>query len=131
MNKNILSLSLAAVIVTAATFSASSGTAQSTPPAAQSAGARLYQAKCGSCHTLATNRVGPMHRGVFGRRAGAVAGFNYSPALRASNITWNAQTLDQWLQGPQRMVRGSRMFQTIPNATERAAIIAYLRTEAR
>ncbi len=57
------------------------------------------------------------------------AGYNYSPALRAANITWNAATLDQWLQGPQKMVKGTRMFFTVPGPAERTAIIAYLRSE--
>ncbi len=92
-------------------------------------GATLYRMRCGSCHAIDTNRTGPMHRGVVGRRAASVAGYNYSPALRASNIIWTPQALDQWLQGPQRMVRGSRMFFTVANPQERAAIIAYLRSQ--
>lgn len=58
------------------------------------------------------------------------AGYNYSPALRASNIIWNTTTLDQWLQGPPKMVKGSRMFLSVSDPAERAAIIAYLRSEA-
>ncbi|MEK6541457.1 MAG: c-type cytochrome [Pseudomonadota bacterium] len=92
-------------------------------------GAALYLSRCGGCHSIATNRVGPAHRGVVGRRAGSQPGFSYSAALRGSNITWTPQALDQWLRGPQVMVRGSRMFTSVPNPTERAAIIAYLRTQ--
>ena len=104
-----------------------SGTDARAQTAAVPDGAALYRVRCGSCHTIDTNRTGPMHRGVVGRRAAAVPGYNYSSALRASNITWTPQALDQWLQGPQRMVRGSRMFFTVANPQERAAIIAYLR----
>jgi cytochrome c len=100
--------------------------AQATPPPLD--GARLYQTKCGGCHSIAANRVGPAHKGVFGRKAGMAAGYNYSPALKAANITWNAATLDQWLQGPQKVVKGSRMFMAVPNPAERAAIIGYLRS---
>ncbi|MCC7394025.1 MAG: c-type cytochrome [Sphingomonadaceae bacterium] len=97
--------------------------------AAMPDGATLYRMRCGSCHAIDANRTGPLHRGVVGRRAASVPGYAYSPALRASNITWTPQTLDQWLQGPQRMVRGSRMFFTVANPQERAAIIAYLRSQ--
>lgn len=102
--------------------------AQTAPAAAD--GARIYQAKCGGCHSIAANKVGPAHKGVFGRKAGSAPGYNYSPALRAANIIWNAATLDQWLQGPQKMVKGSKMFLSVPNAAERAAIIGYLRAES-
>ncbi|MEQ1510334.1 MAG: c-type cytochrome [Sphingopyxis sp.] len=92
-------------------------------------GAALYQSRCGGCHSIAANRVGPAHRGVVGRRAGSFAGYSYSPQLRGSNIVWTPANLDRWLQGPQAMVRGSRMFTTVANPAERAAIIAYLRTQ--
>lgn len=99
------------------------------PPVTTPNGAALYQSRCGGCHSIAANRVGPAHRGVVGRRAGTYAGYSYSAPLRASNISWTPQNLDRWLQGPQAMVRGSRMFTSVPNAAERAAIIAYLRTQ--
>lgn len=91
-------------------------------------GAALYKAKCGSCHSIPANKIGPAHKGVFGRRAGLAAGYNYSTPLKSSNITWNDKTLDLWLQGPQKMVKGSKMFLSVPNAAERAAIIAYLKS---
>lgn len=93
-------------------------------------GMKLYQAKCGGCHSIAANKVGPAHKGVFGRKAAMAPGYTYSPALRAANITWTAATLDQWLQGPQKMVKGTRMFLSVPNPAERGAIIAYLKSDA-
>ncbi len=91
-------------------------------------GETLYQQRCGACHSLDANRVGPMHRGVFGRRAGAVPGFRYSPALRDLDVTWDEQTLDRWLAGPTRMAPGTTMGMVTPNAQDRADIIAYLRS---
>jgi cytochrome c len=93
-------------------------------------GAALYQAKCGGCHSIATNRIGPAHKGVFGRKAGMAAGYKYSPALKASGIVWNDQTLDKWLQGPPKVVKGTKMFFTVPDPAQRAAIIAYLKSPA-
>lgn len=107
------------------------GAAQAPAPAsAPNEGAELYQAKCGGCHSLAANKIGPAHKGVFGRKAAMVAGYNYSPALRAAKITWDSKTLDLWLQGPQKLVKGSRMYLAVPDPAQRAAIIAYLQSDA-
>ena len=48
--------------------------------------------------------VGPSLRGVFGRRAGAADDFRFSPALKRSGITWNAQTIDAYIADPQQAV---------------------------
>jgi cytochrome c len=60
----------------------------------------LYNSRCIACHSPDANRVGPMHRGLFGREAGAVPGFNYSNALSNARVVWDEQTLDQWLADP-------------------------------
>jgi len=88
-------------------------------------GATLYQA-CMACHSLDEDDVGPRHRGVVGRTAGTVPGFAYSPALRNSHIVWGAETLDRWLTNPQALVPGARMFFAMPNAQDRADVIAWL-----
>lgn len=87
-------------------------------------------AVCGSCHTVEPGRngAGPSLAGVWGRKAGTLPGFPYSPALASSGIVWNAQTLDTWLQGPMRMVPGTRMVVGVPDAQARKAVIAYLET---
>ena len=107
----------------------SAGHSQTRPSTAASNGEALYQARCGGCHSIAANRIGPAHRGVVGRRAGTSPGFAYSTALRGANIVWTPQNLDRWLQGPRRLVPGVRMFTSVANPTERAAIIAYLGTQ--
>lgn len=91
-----------------------------------SRGAALYEARCGACHSLDANRIGPAHRGVFGRRAGTVPGFRYSPALKASGVVWTAPNLDRWLAGPPRMVPGTAMGISVASAQDRADLIAYL-----
>ena len=92
-------------------------------------GAVLYQQRCGGCHSIDANRVGPRHRGVIGRKAGSIADYNYSPALHAANFAWDEARLNVWLQGPSRLVPGTKMFFSVPDPKERAAIIAYLRTQ--
>jgi cytochrome c len=89
-------------------------------------GETLYESRCGACHSIQTNRIGPKHLGVVGRKAGSIAGFDYSPALKKAKFVWTPKQLDKWLQGPGKLVRGTNMAFTVPKAEDRAAIIAYL-----
>lgn len=99
------------------------------PAAGQDAGRGelLYEQRCSACHSLDADRTGPHHRGVFGRRAGSVSGFAYSPALRRTTIVWDRDTLDAWLGNPEALIPGQGMGYSVDNATDRADIIAYLR----
>lgn len=89
-------------------------------------GAQVYKT-CGICHSLDKNGVGPKHAGVFGRTAGTVSDYRYSPALQKSGIVWNAETLDKWLADPQAMVPGTKMFFALDDAKDRADVIEYLK----
>ena len=88
-------------------------------------GKSLYQA-CSGCHSLDENDVGPKHRGVVGRHSGIVPGYAYSPALKASGLTWDRANLDRWLTNPQALVPGARMYFSVRDPQTRADIIAYL-----
>jgi cytochrome c len=90
-------------------------------------GKALYESRCIGCHSLDADRVGPRHRGVFGRRAGAVAGYAYSPALGNAALVWDRATLDRWLANPERLVPGQRMNYSVPEPEDRADLIEYLR----
>jgi cytochrome c len=91
-------------------------------------GEQLY-VRCMACHALAMDRVGPRHCGVLGRRAGSVAGFDYSSAMKRSGIVWNEKTLDRFLLKPLAMVPGSSMtYDGVPDARDRRDLIAYLRS---
>jgi cytochrome c len=92
-------------------------------------GAKVYQ-DCMICHSLDKNEIGPMHRNVFGRRAASVPGYDYSAALKASNIVWNETTLDKWLADPQAFVPGTKMSFSVDDAQDRADVIAFLREKA-
>lgn len=90
-------------------------------------GEQIY-VRCLACHALATDRVGPRHCGVVGRRAGAVADFDYSPAMKKSGLVWNEKTLDRFLKKPLALLPGSSMtYDGVPDAAERADLIAYLK----
>jgi len=94
-------------------------------------GEQVY-GRCLACHALAYDRVGPRHCGLFGRRAGSLPGFAYTPAMRGSGIVWNAATLDRFLAAPMRVVPGTSMtYDGIPDAAERAALIAWLERAGR
>ncbi|MFN0046240.1 MAG: c-type cytochrome [Sphingorhabdus sp.] len=115
----------------AAIFLVSAATAQTKktlPIGNPIAGKVLYEAKCGGCHSLDANRIGPLHRGVVGRRPGAVTGYAYSTGVKALGGIWTPARLNQWLQGPQQMARGSKMFTTVSHAVDRRDIIAYLQS---
>jgi cytochrome c len=90
-------------------------------------GEQIYH-RCQGCHSIDRNRIGPMHKGLFGRAAGSVPDFDYSAAMKASGIVWSEVTLDQFLQGPRKMVPGTKMtFIGVPAAKDRADLIAYLK----
>jgi cytochrome c len=88
-------------------------------------GALLYQS-CMGCHSLGDNDVGPRHRGVVGRTAGAVPDYAYSAALRKSGLVWTPANLDKWLTNPQKLVPGTKMYFSVAKPQDRADIIAYL-----
>lgn len=93
-------------------------------------GQMLYEG-CADCHSIAENGVGPMHKGVVGRKAGSVPGYDYSPDLKNSGIVWTEENLDKWLTGPQAMVPETKMFFDVPDAQDRADIIAFLKEKAK
>lgn len=89
-------------------------------------GQALYESRCVACHSIDSHRVGPAHRGLIGRKAGSAAGYAYSDALKASSIVWRADTLDRWLADPERTIAGQTMGYSVPDARDRADLIAYL-----
>ncbi len=90
-------------------------------------GEQIYH-RCQGCHSIDRNRIGPMHKGLFGRPAGSVPGFAYTDAMKNSGIVWSEQTLDQFLQGPRKMVPGTKMtYAGVADPQDRADLIAYLK----
>ncbi|HTZ38468.1 MAG TPA: cytochrome c family protein [Stellaceae bacterium] len=83
--------------------------------------------KCKICHALVAgggNRVGPDLHGIFGRPAGTAPGFAYSPALKASGIVWDDETLAKFLRDPKDAVPGNRM--SFPGIADEATLRALL-----
>ncbi len=95
-------------------------------------GEQVYT-RCAACHAIDSNRTGPQHCGLFGRRAGTEPGFTgYSKAMRDSKIVWNARTLDHFLQDPMKAVPGTAMgYAGVKDPKERADLIAWLGVATR
>ena len=87
----------------------------------------LYESRCVACHSIDGNLVGPAHRGVYGRRAGSVQGYDYSTSLCNSHIKWTEKTLDRWLANPEGLIPGQKMGYSVPDPKDRADLIAFLK----
>ncbi len=89
---------------------------------------------CAACHKLeaGANNVGPSLHGVFTRKAGELADFRYSPAIKRSGIIWTPETLDKFITDPQAMVPGNRMpYAGMASPSDRADLIAYLQNATK
>jgi cytochrome c oxidase assembly protein Cox11 len=94
-------------------------------------GEALFAERCSACHAFDRNKTAPMLGGVFGRKAGAAAGYSYSPALRDADIRWSADNLEHWLTDPRKFVPGARMPVRVLDPATRRDIIAYLEQQGR
>lgn len=93
-------------------------------------GAEVYRA-CAVCHTLHPddeNRAGPTLHRIFGRKAGAAPGYNYSEAFRKLEIVWTRETVSRLFEiGPQAYTPGTKMpEQTVNDPEDRAALMDFL-----
>jgi len=87
-------------------------------------------AMCASCHSIAPggpNMTGPHLHGVVGRKAGSVADYNYSDAIKNAGFSWDAARLDTWIAAPRTMLPGTKMsFVGMKDPKDRTDVIAYL-----
>jgi cytochrome c len=90
-------------------------------------GNAVFEKRCIGCHALEADREGPRLAGVYGRKAGGVAGFTYSAGLKNLGATWNIATLEKWLSDPDLMVPDNNMSFSVPKAEERRDLIAFLK----
>jgi cytochrome c len=101
-------------------------------------GQRAFQ-RCYACHSLRAGEhdlPGPSLRGIIGRRAGTLPGFEFSVGMieagRSRKLVWTRETLDAFLVDPERMVPGTTMGGPgLPDAEDRRDVIDYLEQSAR
>lgn len=74
------------------------------------------------------SKTGPNLHGLFGRTSGTVEGYSYTQANRDKGVTWNDQTLFDYLENPKKYIPGTKMaFAGFKKPQERADVIAYLK----
>jgi cytochrome c len=125
-----------APLVALATFTAAGGASvhaqMPLPSAAKPSGAELFAQQCAICHSLSpadVPRQGPALAGIYGRKAGSVVGFNYSPGYGEADFVWDVAHLDSYLTDPQAVIPGAVMLYKQKNADVRKAIIAFLKEQ--
>lgn len=105
---------------------------EATPVSADAADAAPSSfAICKSCHSVEKGKhvIGPSLFGIYGTKAGDVAGYSFSPAMKASGLTWDDATLDRFLASPMKTVPGTRMtYAGQPDAAKRQELIAYIKS---
>ena len=87
--------------------------------------------QCAACHSTTPGKtiIGPSLAHVYGRKAGSLAGFQYSDAMKGSGLTWTSSNLDAFLTNPAGKVPGTLMgLAGIKDAAQRKAIVDYLKT---
>ena len=95
------------------------------------AGRAIFQRICQACHSpeIGINKVGPSLWNVVGRQAASVPDFVYSDAMKNNKSIWSVSSLDVYLADPRGDVHGAKMFfKGLPEAKDRADVIAYLQT---
>ena len=105
------------------------GALAATPAAAADAvhGKVVFQT-CAACHSDKPDAIGPSLRGVYGRKAGALDDFRYSPAMQRSGLTWDDANLHAYIKDPQAKVKGNRMpFGGLSSDADIDDVIAYLK----
>lgn len=94
------------------------------------AGEKVY-AQCRVCHQIgptAKNAVGPVHNGLFGRKAGTYPGYSYSNANKESGLTWDEATFREYIRDPKAKIPGTKMaFAGIKDEQKVTDLIAFIK----
>lgn len=92
-------------------------------------GADVFDGQCAECHSVkpGKNKKGPSLFGILGRKAGSIADFSYSDAMKNSGITWTVDKLDDYITHPKKTVPGDKMkYDGLEDAKDRADLIQFL-----
>ncbi|KFY17350.1 hypothetical protein V491_05025 [Pseudogymnoascus sp. VKM F-3775] len=98
-------------------------------------GANLFKTRCAQCHTLGdgeANKIGPNLFGLFGRQTGSVEGYSYTDANKQKAITWNTDTLFEYLENPKKYIPGTKMaFGGLKKEKDRNDLITFLQESTK
>jgi cytochrome c len=93
-------------------------------------GQLAFNNACRTCHSVkeGDNRLGPNLHKIVGRKAGSLANYGYSAAMKNADFVWDKGKLDQFITDPDAVVRDNKMkpYGGLASADTRAKVIAYL-----
>jgi glucose/arabinose dehydrogenase/cytochrome c2 len=98
-------------------------------------GEAAFKDKCAACHSVGTRvkggDIGPDLEKAYGRQAGTLEGYAYSPSMAKQPQTWDLSSLESFLSNPQAYVPGTKMSAPgVENQAERLDIIGFLNQTA-
>jgi cytochrome c len=98
-------------------------------------GRRLFEATCTPCHNFDEDATPDIYGqtlnlyGVIGRKAASIPNFDYSGAMKATDRTWDARSVESFIAAPKEFVPSTRMeLPGVPDPEVRRAIVDFLST---
>ena len=124
------SANVLALVIGAAAIVVARGSSPGWAAGDSAAGKTVFATHCAVCHSTepGENKIGPSLAGVVGSKSGTVPGYDFSPAMKNANVTWDDANLDKFLANPPGFIHGTKMFVDLASETDRQNVIAYLNT---